>query len=139
MKFSYAIDPVRKIVFLRFEGMCNAGQVLVAISQLWADPGYDKTFDVYIDLTRMLNGAAFEDLNKLLDFLRDRDEVCTARIAAVTQSPVLTACGMLYQKAMSHRHAFAVFSSPEGARAHLNLHGPPPRLRELEIEPAATA
>ena len=139
MKFSYAIDPDRRMIFQRYEGQCSVTEIMASIRVLWADPAYCKTYDGYIDLLRMTAGFSFEDLNVFLSFMRENKEVGTGRYAAITTSPIVTACGMLYQKAMAHHHAFAVFSSPEAARSFLKLEGHVPELQEHFVPSASKA
>jgi hypothetical protein len=126
MKFSYRIDASGRIVFQRYEGSCTVAELLTCIRRVWSDPAYSRDYGCYVDLTAVKPHAALDDLNRLVEFLRAQPHASQGRCAAVTHSPVLTACGVLYQKAMADRHAFAVFSSPEAALAFLQFDGPPP-------------
>lgn len=137
MKFSYAIDAPRRMIFMRYEGRCRAAHLLACARLLWADPAYSRLFDGYIDLTGAQADNALDDLNALVSLLRANAETGEGRYAAVTTSPVITAIGLLYQRAMAHRHAFAVFSSPEAAFQYLSFSGPIPPLAELVLDDEA--
>ncbi len=121
MNFRYTINPERRIILQRYAGRISLADSFLCIRQILADPAYDKSYSGYIDLTDAVPEIAYGDVNTLVDFLRHHPATSEGRCAAVTNSPLITACGMLYQKAMAHHHAFAVFSTPEGARAFLQL------------------
>lgn len=137
MKFSYTIDPVQRIVFQRYDGPCSVDHVLECIRRVWADPAYSQTYACFVDLSTAVPQAAFEDLNRLIEFLRHQPQTSDSRCAAITNSPMITACGLLYQKAMAGRQAFAVFSSPEAALAFLQAKGPLPAWSEQTAEEIA--
>lgn len=134
MKFSYTIDPAKRIVFQRYEGPCTVAHLLACIRRVWSDPAYSRSYSCYVDLTAAKPQAALEDLNRLIEFLRAQPHASEGRCAAITHSPVLTACGVLYQKAMADRHAFAVFSSPEAALAFLQFDGSAPLWTAAQAE-----
>lgn len=139
MKFSYAIDAQRRMIFQRYEGACSLALMIACTRRLLADPAYSKLFDGYIDLTKARPEVTLEDLHAFIAFLRGQSQLGEGRYAAVTTSPVITAMGVLYQRTMARHHAFAVFSSHEAAAEYLSLQSPVPPLEEqtVEIDPAA--
>lgn len=126
MKFSYSIDATKRIVFQRYEGPCTVAHLMACIRRVWSDPAYSRSYGCYVDLTAITAQVSIEDLNQLIEFLRAQPRTSEGRCAAITHSPMITACGVLYQKAMAKQHAFAVFSGPEAALAFLQSEGPPP-------------
>lgn len=125
MKFSYAIDTERQLITQRFEGTLTLERLLECLRQLWADPTYSPAYNGLVDMSKALPKASVEDLPRLVAFVLTRPERSRGRWAAVTNSPFLTACGMLYQKAVVSQHVFEVFSTDEAARAFLRLDPPP--------------
>jgi hypothetical protein len=74
-------------------------------------------------------GVAVEiaDFRALIDFVRGHARVSRGRWAAVAATPVATACGLVYKRAMAPGQTFEVFSTPEAACAFLGVrseHGP---------------
>ena len=121
MKFSYAIDPERRLIHLRYAGRFNLTRLRESVERLWADPQYHRDYSGFIDLSDGAVSVAIADLHALLDFMRDKPQVTRGRWAAVAVSPFATACGLLYQRAFSRKHTFEVFSSHEAAWQFLGL------------------
>ena len=134
MKFSYAIDPERHLIFLRYTGHFTLAGLLAGTRRLWADPAYSRSYAGLIDLSDESLSVAIGDFHSLLDYLRDQPAISQGRWAAVTSSPFATACGLLYQKAISPRHPFEVFSSFEAAANFLRIEGPPPALKDCPLD-----
>lgn len=135
MKFSYAIDPQRRMIFQSYSGRFTVTQVISCIRQLWDDPAYDRTFHGIADLTKMETGAGIEDLHTLLDFLRASDaRTSIARWAFVADSPLITACSLFYKQHMRSIHQIDVFSTWEAAGAWLHWRGPMPELPTRDID-----
>lgn len=132
MKFSYAIDADRRLIFQRYEGQLTLARLVSCLERLWADPAYRPTYDGLVDISAVTPQASFQDLQSFIEFVRQRPEHSRGRWAAVASSPFMTACSMLYQKALASHHAFAVFSSTEAAYSFLHIeHSPPPA--EMQI------
>ena len=134
MNFSYAIDPERRMIFLRYTGHFTLVPLLAGIRRLWADPAYCRAYAGLVDLSDESLSIEIADLHALIDHLRDQPAISEGRWAAVTSSPLATACGLLYQKAISPRHPFEVFSSFEAAANFLRLEGPPPLLQDCPLD-----
>lgn len=130
MKFSYAIDPARRMVFLRYAGAFTLTRLIACTRRLWADPGYQRSYGGLVDLSDGSLNVAISDLRALIDFLRNQPEATEGRWAVVAASPLATACGILYQKACADRHVLEIFASHEAAANFLRLDGEPPALRE---------
>jgi hypothetical protein len=134
MKFSYAIDSERRLIFLRYTGHFTLASLLAGTRRLWADPAYSRSYRGLVDLSDESVSVNVADLHALIDFIREQPSVSEARWAAVTASPLATACGLLYQRAIASRHAFEVFSSFEAAASFLRLEGAPPPLRDCPLD-----
>lgn len=132
MKFSYAIDVEQRFIFQRFEGEMTLARLVDCLQRLWADPDYHASYNGFVDVSRVSPRASFDDLQAFFEFVRARPEHSRGRWAAVTSSPFMTACAMLYQKALASHHAFAVFSSPEAAYSFLHFN-PPASAPEMRV------
>lgn len=126
MKFSYAIDPERRLISQRYEGELTFPRLVECLQRIWADPAYCPTYNGFVDISAVSPHASFADLQAFIEFVQSRPEHSRGRWAAVTNSPFLTACAMLYRNALASHHAFAVFSSEEAACSFLHLTTPPP-------------
>jgi hypothetical protein len=115
MRFRYQIYPSSRAIVARFTGTWTLGELIKAIHELWSHPDYSPAFDGIVDLTARDVSVDIRELRPVLDFVRDNPRTSTGRWAAVADSPLATACGLIYRRALCSRHAFDVFSTREAA------------------------
>lgn len=135
MKFSYVIDPERRLISQYFEGELTLAGLTESLRRLWADPAYCSSYNGFIDISKVSAQATFDDLRAFIEFVQGRPEHSRGRWVAVTSSPFLTACAMLYRNALANHHVFAVFSSYEAACAFLHITEPAPvsEMRSVDV------
>jgi hypothetical protein len=121
MTFDYEIYPEARIIVLRYAGQFTLGALKVFAQRLWADARYSRSFDGLVDLTDARLGVAREDFLALVEFVRGHEQTSLGRWAAITTSPLATACGLIYQRALARRHAFEVFATTEAAAWFLGV------------------
>ena len=115
MRFRYQIYPSSRAIVARFTGAWTLGELMKAINELWSDPAYSPAFDGIVDITAKDVSVDVRELRPVLEFVRGNANTSTGRWAAVAASPLATACGLIYRRALSSRHAFDVFSTREAA------------------------
>ena len=121
MKFTYAIHPDHRVIFLRYEGRFTTSELVDSIQKLWADPAYSRDYNGIVDATDASVAIDIRDFRAFISLIRDRDEMSVGRWAAVTTSPLATACGFIYKEALAFRHKFQVFSGWEAACDFIEL------------------
>lgn len=121
MNFSYQIDSARHLIFLRLAGRFTLQALIKGVHQLWADPAYHRSYGGLVDISDGAVWVNIADLHQFIAFIRDQPSTSEGRWAAVTSSPLATACGLLYQKAIWNRHPFEVFTSFEAACDYLHI------------------
>ncbi len=120
--FHYDIFPEKRLIFQRYSGRFTLAELLAAIEKLWSDPRYDPTFDGLIDLSSDCAPPSMADFRSLLEFVQGSAKTTSGRWAAIAHSPLVTACGLIYKRAMARRHVFEVFSTCDAACAFLGIH-----------------
>lgn len=117
----FEIFPEQRIVLVRYRGEVTAADLIEGTRALWADPRYDPRFEGIVDLSDHRLRASTDDFRAYLDFLVEQPKTSTARWAAVATTPLATAFGLLYQRALARRHPFGVYSGWAAACASLRL------------------
>lgn len=121
MKFDYNILPQHRLIVTRFAGAFTLEDLTGIARRLWADPRYTRGYNGLADLTDMNLAVGRGDFRALVDFVRGQKDTSEGRWAAVTNSPLATACGLIYQRAMAARHPFEVYSTFEAAGAFVGV------------------
>ena len=130
MKFSYAIDSQRHLIFQAYEGDFTLEQHIACTLRLWSDPAYDRTFNGIIDLSAMNSSAGLANLQPLMEFLKNDPRLSKGRWAAIVSTPVVTAGSLVYKRSMAPQHMFEVFSTWESACTFLQIETDRPQLYE---------
>ena len=133
MKFTYAIHPDHRVIFQRYEGRFTTSDLIAATRQMWADPAYCRDYNGIADASAASFGVDLHDFSTFISFLANREEMSVGRWAVVATSPLATACGFIYKKAVSSQHKFEVFSSWDAACDFVNL----PQTLENFSQPAS--
>lgn len=134
MKFSYIIDPRRKLILQRFAGRFTVAEIIDCVRRLWADPLFDRSYCGLADISGMEAGTDLSDLRALISFLqKERARISTGRWAIVAISPMTTAAAFFYQNAMGAIHPVEVFSTSEAAAEWLGWQDGVPAIDKCEI------
>ena len=129
MKYSYAIHPQRRMIFLTYEGHFTVAQLIECTELLWADRDYDPTFNGIADITSIEPTADLGSLCAFISFMKAEKRTSSGRWAVITSSPLATAGALLYKRALAPRHMFEVFSTWECAGTFLQWEAPRPELK----------
>lgn len=121
MEFNYDIFPAERVITTRYAGRFTFANLMDTAEQLWADPRYSPHFDGVVDLTDTTLGVGMDDFRALVNFVRDHKKTSEGRWAAIAISPLPTACGLIYSRALAARHTFEVFATFAGASSFLGL------------------
>lgn len=121
MIFLYDIFPEQRAVIVRYRGKFTLRDLTACAETLWSDPRYSRTFDGLADISDTSVSVAMNDFRPLVEFVRQNDRTSEGRWAAVATTPLATACGYIYQRALASRHTFEIFSTWEGASRFLKL------------------
>ncbi|MES2691911.1 MAG: hypothetical protein V4773_00470 [Verrucomicrobiota bacterium] len=121
MTFDYEIYPEQRMIVARYAGRFSLADLVAATERMWDDPRYSMSFDGIVDISDGSVGVAMADFRAMLDIVRRSGKTSRGRWAAVAGTPLATACGILYQRALAHRHAFEVFSTVDGACSYLGI------------------
>jgi len=121
MKFTYAIHPEHRVIFQRYEGRFTTSDLITATRQMWADPAYRRDYNGIADISDASFGLDIHDFGTFISFLAGREERSVGRWAVIALSPLATACGFIYKKAVGAQHKFDVFSSWDAACDFVNL------------------
>lgn len=121
MNCHYEIYPERRLILMRYAGAFTLTQLTDIARKLWADKRYSKSYNGIIDLTDSGVKVAREDFQALVEFVAGNKHTSEGRWAAVATSPLATACGMIYKRAVAKRHSFEVFSTFEAAGAFVGI------------------
>lgn len=119
----FEIFPERRLIVLRYRGNFTLGELMETTRRLWDDGRYSESYDGMIDLSDGRLNVTMADFKAFLTFLLTQKQLSTGRWVAVTESPLATACGLLYQRAAGRRHVFEVFSTCDAAWAFLGQDG----------------
>lgn len=127
MQFDYEIYPEKRLIVTRYAGAFTLADLTKVARRLWSDARYARSFNGVVDLTDMGVSVGRSDFQALMDFVREHKDTSEGRWAAVASSPLATACGLLYKRALAKRHTFDVFSTFEAAGAFVgaDLSGEP--------------
>ena len=125
MTFLYDIFPEHRAVIVRYQGTFTLHDLTVCAETLWSDPRYSRSFDGLADISAASVHVAMNDFRPLVEFVRHNDRTSEGRWAAIATTPLATACGYIYQRALASRHSFEIFSTWEGACRFLKLDLPP--------------
>lgn len=123
MTFDYKIYPEHALIVTRLCGPATLEELMAMVKRLWEDERYSPRYNGIVDLTDVKLAVAQADLRAVVDFVRGHKSTSSGRWAAVTHSPIATACGMIYQRALRGRHVFEVFSTFEAAKLFIGVSG----------------
>lgn len=121
MNCHYEIYPEKRLIFMRYTGVFTLAELTDVARKLWTDKRYSKSYNGIIDLTDSRVSVGREDFQALIEFVVGHKHTSEGRWAAVATSPLATACGMIYKRAITKRHAFEVFSTFEAAGAFVGI------------------
>jgi hypothetical protein len=121
MNVDYEIHPEKCLIFMRFTGAFTLADLKEAVQRLWTDTRYSRSYNGVVDLTDSNVKVARGDFQALVAFVVGQKETSEGRWAAVATSPLATACGLIYKRAISKRHTFEVFSTFEAAEAFMGV------------------
>jgi hypothetical protein len=121
MKFDYEIYPEKNLIVTRYAGPWTLRDLKAMAEKLWADARYSRRYNGVVDLTDSKLSVARGDFQALLEFVRGHKDASEGRWAAVADSPLATAFGMIYKRALAGRHTFEVFSTFEAAGAFVGV------------------
>lgn len=119
--FGYLIDPEQRAIAVRYAGTFSMQELVASARLLWADPRYSPNYVGVVDLSQASIGASMSDFRTVIDFVLGQASASRGRWAAVATSPLVTACAMIYRRAVIRRHPFEVFSTWEAACEHLGV------------------
>lgn len=121
MKFAYDIFPEARSISVRYAGKFTLAELLLTSRRLLEDERYAPEYDGLVDLTDLGLGVEIADFRTLINFVQGHARVSCGRWAAITATPLATACGLVYKRAMAPRQTFEVFSTPEAACAFIGV------------------
>lgn len=121
MQFRYEIYPDARAIVARISGSASLTELMTFIRTLWSDPRYSPAFDGIMDLSAQDVHVEMCEFRPILEYLLQSPHTSTGRWAAVATTPLATACGLIYRRALSARHGFEVFSTGEAAFAYLGF------------------
>ncbi len=121
MKCHYEIYPEKRLIFMRYEGAFTLAELTEIAKRLWADKRYSRAYHGVIDLTDVGVKVGREDFQALVELVSESKHTSEGRWAAVATSPLATACGMIYKRALAKRHTFEVFSTFEAAGSFVGV------------------
>ncbi|HVW20611.1 MAG TPA: hypothetical protein VHC86_05305 [Opitutaceae bacterium] len=125
MSFDFEIFPAQRLILARYRGGMTLGELRESAERLWSDSRYSMAYDGIVDISDEGLNISIEDFRGLVGFLTAEDRTSRGRWAAVASSPLATAYGLLYQRALSPRHSLSVHSTWEAACAALHLNPTP--------------
>ncbi len=115
MKFAYDIFPEERSISVRYEGKFTLAELLVCSGKLMDDAKYAPEYDGIVDLTHLGLGVEISDFRTLINFVQGHARISKGRWAAIAETPLSTAFGLVYKRAMGSRQTFEVFSTSEAA------------------------
>lgn len=126
MSFGYEIHPGKRAVVATFRGHFSRLALERAVQTLWDDERYRTDYVGIVDISDASVGVAIEDFRAVVEWVRAHERISVARWAAVASTPYATACALLYQRAISDRQEFQVFSTWAAACRFIDVDLPPP-------------
>jgi hypothetical protein len=123
--YSHTINPNKRIIIQRFDGILSLAAVCEGTERLWADPHYDPAFDGITDLSHSVVKGTVDDVRALGRFITGRANASTGRWAIVTNDPKATAFVLVLSRLMT-RPTLSVFSTWAAATAFMHVETPPP-------------
>lgn len=126
MRFDYAIDENRRMIFIEFSGPFSPEAFIGCIERLWSDPAYRRDYDGIADISEVESSYTLTDLQRVIGFLKKNPRTNTSRWAVITASPLAAACSYVYQRSMASVHRLEVFSTWEAAAAFIGWQPPRP-------------
>lgn len=121
MNCHYEIYPEKRLIYMRYAGAFTLAELMDISRRLWSDKRYSKAYSGIVDLTDSKVSVGREDFQSLVEFVVGHKDTSEGRWAAVATSPLATACGMIYKRAIIKRHPFEVFSTFEAAGAFVGI------------------
>ncbi|MBK1881910.1 hypothetical protein JIN85_05760 [Luteolibacter pohnpeiensis] len=122
MIFKHVIIPEQRLISLQYAGELSLSDVCRSSEILWADPAYEPSHNLIVDLTDISARAHVKDVASLLEFYK-RPETSTGRIAIILSEPISTALTYLFRAAGSSTFKIGIFSTWDAACGflHINL------------------
>jgi hypothetical protein len=118
--FSYVIQPSGRRINAHVGAQTSGAELLEGMEALLADPDYDPSFSILIDLRQLERAPSVPELAELANFVRARAVTRDARRAFVTSSPVFHQIAKLFTRlARGAAARYRVFRSTEDAEAWL--------------------
>ncbi len=121
MKFAYDIFPAERSISVRYDGKFTLAELLATSARLMEDARYAPEYDGIVDLTRFGLGVETADFRTLINFVQGHARISRGRWAAIAETPLATAFGLVYRRAMAPRQTFEVFSTAEAACAFIGV------------------
>ncbi len=120
--FSYTVDPERRIIHLVGRDASTTIQLKEIRDEIMADPRFDRTFNVLIELDRIMPHAV--DFGTLVELARARENVPGRRMAVVAPEPVTFGLAKVYE-AYGRSYGVKVFRVKKAAEVWLRSARPP--------------
>ena len=122
--FAYDIHSSRRRIDVHVGAQTSGTELLEGMEALLADPAFDPTYGILIDLRELERAPSVPELAELAQFVRTHAVAPDARRAFVTTSPVFLGIAQLFTRlARAAGSRYRVFRSPVDAEAWLNAGG----------------
>ena len=130
--FAHDIHSSRRSIDVHVGAQTSGTELLEGMEALLADPAFDPTYGILIDLRELERAPSVPELAELAHFVRTHAVAPDARRAFVTTSPVFLGIAQLFtQLARAAGSRYRVFRSPADAEAWLSA--------DKDDAPSATA
>ena len=118
--YSYTIHASRRRIDARVGATTSGAELLDGMKALLADPAFDPTYAILIDLRALERAPSVPELAELANFVRSHAKSPDARRAFVTASPVFYQIARLFtQLARGAAARYRVFRSVDDAEGWL--------------------
>lgn len=97
MRAHYEILPERGLVLETFEGRVTVAALVPFFQSLYADPAWDPSFDGLADLTAATIDMDFDDMTKLVGYMRSSGSASRGRWAFVVGSTLNLGMSRMFQ------------------------------------------
>ena len=128
----YRIFPERRLIFERLTGHVSTEGLMALTGDIWADEGYDKSFDIIVDVRDAVFGMRASSIEAFAELVLASENALEGRAAIISAKPVETALSYLFSRKLSEKSPMAVFSTWDAVVDFLGL--PVSMLAELSDE-----
>lgn len=97
MRAHYEIHAERGLVIETFEGRVTLQALVPFFQSLYADPGWDPRFDGLADLSNAVIDMDFDDMSRLVGYMRSSGSASTGRWAFVVGSALNLGMSRMFQ------------------------------------------